>query len=346
MSLVNDLKKLLFGAKAVTKSAAGKAAGAGKEAAGEFTEKASELWDTARHKADEVTEKVIESTDNFFDKVSDKAEDFGEAAKETASDVFEELRRFTQGDAAEPAKPAQEDTPASFSSADWPQDPASPEAPPSRVEELGKTVLDTAEKVGAKVMEHGGEVMDKVMNTAEKLGEKILEKSEGVGEKVLHVAEDLGGKIMEKGGETLERAKSLGDDIFKKRPSLWKKRRKKPPKKVWTTPFAAPRNWVRMQAAKRVPPNFPTSPLIPKTACSISTRGSLSAPPVLPMEIIPPNPANRSSAATLITSRPNRKEPYPVFLIWTATATKSLTMPSLTTVMMIHARRGNRDAHA
>lgn len=223
MSLVNDLKKLLFGAKAVTKSAAGKAAGAGKEAAGEFTEKASELWDTARHKADEVTEKVIESTDNFFDKVSDKAEDFGEAAKETASDVFEELRRFTQGDAAEPAKPAQEDTPASFSSADWPQDPASPEAPPSRVEELGKTVLDTAEKVGAKVMEHGGEVMDKVMNTAEKLGEKILEKSEGVGEKVLHVAEDLGGKIMEKGGETLERAKSLGDDIFQKASELMEK---------------------------------------------------------------------------------------------------------------------------
>lgn len=216
MSLVNDLKKLLFGAKAVTKSAAGKAAEAGKEAAGDFTEKTSELWDTARNKAGDVTEKVIDSTGDFFDKVADKAENFGETAKETASDVFEELRRFTQSTEPEPQKPAQEEAPAAFSSAEWPQDPGAPDEPPSRVEELGKTVLDTAEKVGAKVIEHGGEAMDKVMDTAEKIGEKILEKSEVVGEKVMHVAEDLGGKILEKGGETLERAKSLGDDIFQK----------------------------------------------------------------------------------------------------------------------------------
>ncbi len=224
MSIVNDLKKLFFGAKSVTKSAAGKAAEAGKEAGAELAEKTSDFLDTARQKAETVTEKVVDSTGEFFEKAVDKAEDIGKTAKETAEDIFEQAKQYLEHGSSTPSQPETGSQESAFSSPGLPKEELlPPDSPPSKVEELGKTVMETAEKVGSKVIEEGGEALDKALGAAEKIGEKVLHASEGAGEKIMGVAEDLGGKIMEKGGETLERAKSLGRQALEKASGLMEK---------------------------------------------------------------------------------------------------------------------------
>lgn len=225
MSIVNDLKKLFFGAKAVTKSAAEKTAEAGKEAGAELAEKTSEFLDTAKQKAATAGEKIKDTASDFFDKAVDTAEDAGKSMKESAEDIFEQAREYIERK-SQPAGEAQHigrDN-AAFS-ASSPQDEYTlpPDPPPGKVEQLGKTVLDTAEKVGAKVVEEGGEALEKVMDAAEKVGAKVLHASEGAGEKIMHAAEDIGGKILEKGGETLERAKSLGKQALDKAADLMEK---------------------------------------------------------------------------------------------------------------------------
>lgn len=225
MSIVNDLKKLLFGAKAVTSSAADKAVEAGKEAGSELMDKTSDFIESARQTAETVTEKAWDSTGEFLNKAMDKAEEIGGAAKEKATDIWDSLMDKTETIVPEPTAPptaplVKDDS--IFSAPPEMESTSVPTAdvPPSKVEALGKTVLDTAEKVGAKVMEQGGDALGKVMGAAEQLGEKVLPVVEDAGEKIMHVAEDIGGKIIEKGGETLERAKNLGNDLLGKAAGL------------------------------------------------------------------------------------------------------------------------------
>lgn len=220
MSLVNDLKKLLFGAKAITKSAADNAVQAGREAGEEILEKGAELLDTTREKVAEVSGKVAESAGDFLEKAMQTAETVGETVSRKTDEIWDSL--MADKPASTPGNPSQQN----FSStAGASADPnlLPPDPPASKVEELGKTVLDTAEKVGAQVIEHGGEALDKVLHVAEKVGEKVLQVSEGAGEKIMHTAEDIGGKILEKGGETLERAKDLGQQFWVKASDLMQK---------------------------------------------------------------------------------------------------------------------------
>lgn len=225
MSIVNDLKKLLFGAKAVTQSAADKAVEAGKEAGSELIDKTSDFIESARQTAETVTEKAWDSTGEFLNKAMDKAEEIGEVAKEKATDIWDSIMDKKESvvpdpPAPQPEMPFKDDGIFSAPPDATPTHTPTADAPPSKVEELGKNVLDTAEKVGAKVMEHGGEALEKVMGAAEQLGEKVLPVMEDAGEKIMHVAEDIGGKILEKGGETLERAKILGNDLLEKASGL------------------------------------------------------------------------------------------------------------------------------
>ena len=60
MSLFGDLKKIFFGAKSVTKSAADKAVDAGKEATTKLSENAEDLFDQVKDTSKEMRSKVIE----------------------------------------------------------------------------------------------------------------------------------------------------------------------------------------------------------------------------------------------------------------------------------------------
>jgi polyhydroxyalkanoate synthesis regulator phasin len=172
MSIVNDLKKLLFGAKATASSAAEK----GKEAAQDLAASSSELLD------DLLT----------------KAENAGQQATEKANDLWEQIQQSTTTTKADASE-----KPNYFADLEATNPDHQPE---SKVEALGKTVLDTAEKVGHTVIEKGGEALHKVMDTAEQIGEKVLKAGEEGGEILKEKAKTIGQHWMDKATELMDKA--------------------------------------------------------------------------------------------------------------------------------------------
>ncbi len=95
MGLINDFKKILFGAKSVVKSGADKASEFGKEKGKEIMDDAKKGMEKAKEKAEEVGEKVLDTFEEVSDEIMDKAEKFWEKTKETADDVGEKVIQKT-----------------------------------------------------------------------------------------------------------------------------------------------------------------------------------------------------------------------------------------------------------
>ena len=251
MAIFNDLKKLLFGAKSVTKSAAEKAVDATKEAG-------SDLWDKVQDTAADLGKTVSEKADMAMDKAADLAE----AAKEKATDFVHDL---TNGDAVSPEKPDTDDVmDAIIAERETAPTPAATEPeetlelPPLKVASDAPKLLDDgkddaeqgdeadfldslksattttgaavmeksgaalekagdfASEVGKKVMETGSEALDKAGDFASKVGEKVLETGSKLTERFGETAENVGEAIFEKGGEALDRAKDLAAGLSSK----------------------------------------------------------------------------------------------------------------------------------
>ena len=87
MGLLNDMKKLLFGAKSVAKSATNKAVESTKEAGKDIAEKSGEYLKKAAGKAEDLGEDIKERAEDFFDVAKDKAADAFEKAKQAGKDL-------------------------------------------------------------------------------------------------------------------------------------------------------------------------------------------------------------------------------------------------------------------
>lgn len=119
MGIFNDLKKVLFGAKAVTTSAAEKAANAGMEAGGklmdtteqyvdqakqqatnigtDFTKTASDTIDKAKDLTEGVGEKVLEHTNDLWSRAKSAAEEVGGQIVEKSQDIVEQAKSTAEG---------------------------------------------------------------------------------------------------------------------------------------------------------------------------------------------------------------------------------------------------------
>lgn len=231
MGIINDLKKLLFGAASVGKSATekiveeGKAKGAellehSENALHQAKEKSAEILDTTLEKAKELGENVAEKTGAFIHHAAEKAEELFEkspqekaAAKETPP--VTETPVAPETPTAKPAEPIggkAQQPPLDFSTLDHPDEL-----------ELKPTEKSTVEKIGGKVMESALEAGVKAEKVAEEIGHKVLDAGEIAMEKFKETAEQVGGKVMEKGGEILERAKEFGEHLLHKAEEMSRK---------------------------------------------------------------------------------------------------------------------------
>lgn len=242
MSMLNDLKRLLFGAKSVAESAVDKAVETGKEKGEELMEKSGELIHKALDKAEEIGSEVSQKAGVAFEKAKNKVEElvdeFMEKPETTASP---EAPAAPQSPATPPPPQASATTPFAapgeasgeevkllpeeISSDDVPQDKgADPGLQlPSSVEELGKKVMSTAEEIGGKVLEKAGEAGQKIAGAAEEIGHKIFHSGEGAGDKIMGKAEELGSKVIDATGDLWEKAKTAGSSFFDKANDLVEK---------------------------------------------------------------------------------------------------------------------------
>ncbi len=206
MGILSDLKRVVFGAKAVAKSAAEKTVEASQEAGEAFIEKSGDLIEKAADKAGEVYDTAKEKLDDLTEKLweeitSKKNMEEKDLKQETNNAGFSEGAFGTTHEEGTEPKDTSEAT-------------AEPAEQPfvKKMSEIGEEVLDK-----------GGKAAEKLMDTAEKVGGKVWEVSEKVGEKVMNKAEEIGGKIIQKGGEAFEKAKEFGANLWEKASELVEK---------------------------------------------------------------------------------------------------------------------------
>ena len=252
MALLNDLKKLLFGAKAVTKSAAEKTVEAGKEAGKGLADSGSELFEKAKEKAEDMGKSVMDKADLAIDRASDFAEEVGEKVVQATETVKAKTTEFFNkeneappadgGDImddiiAESKTPPQEapegylELPPLKSQAEQPKQNEQPDAEDDIFESLKKSASsasasmaaasgdalnkagDMAEGIGKKVMGTGSDMADKFGETAEKIGGTILQNSEKAMDKAADFTENVGKNVIETSGKLADKFGETAEDV-------------------------------------------------------------------------------------------------------------------------------------
>jgi len=212
--MLNDLKKLLFGAKSVAKSATNKAVEAGKEAGQEIMDKSGDLLERASGKVEQIGAVVMDKAEDIGEKIWSETEEFVAKARQYAESV-------TGGKPQEEATAEEQPAPM----AETPPVNTPPETPatPNVAEQIGEKIGETAVNVGQKVEGIAEQVGSKVLDTAENLGTKALEVSAQIGDKLKGVSENIGEAVIEKSGELYEKAKNFGENLLGKADELVEK---------------------------------------------------------------------------------------------------------------------------
>ena len=166
MGLLNDLKKMFFGASSVAKSAANKT--------GDFIlDESQEFMDKVKESSQASGEKLSENATKVKDLVVEGTKEVLHNTKEKISEIADNIS----------ANPTVQKA-AAFT-----------EDVGEKVLDKGSEILDKAanisETVGEKVIEKGGEALEKAAGMSETVGEKVL---------------DIKDDMVEKAKETLDRA--------------------------------------------------------------------------------------------------------------------------------------------
>jgi len=152
MGFFDEIRKVIFGAKSVTKSAAGKAMDKGKEIGGDALDKMGDVGSELKDQAENVWDKAVDSTEGLGEIVKEKTGDVFETAKEFVEDIGEKVLD-TGGDILDKGK-------------------------------------EIAEGIGEKVLDKTEDVVNQVKDVAGDLGEKISDVGQG-SDSVENIAADL-----------------------------------------------------------------------------------------------------------------------------------------------------------
>ncbi len=221
MSILNDFKKLLFGAKSVAKSAADKTVEAGKEAGHELMDKSGDLFEKATGKVEQIGAVVMDKAEDIGQKIWTETEDFVAKARQYAETVTRGPKEEIVDERSAPLTEVPDVPPVSAT-------PVMPEAltvpaAPNVAEQIGEKVGEVAVNVGEKVEGMAAQVGSKVLDAAENIGAKALDVSADLGEKLKGVSENIGETVIEKSGELYEKAKSFGENLLGKADDLVEK---------------------------------------------------------------------------------------------------------------------------
>ncbi|NND08413.1 MAG: apolipoprotein A1/A4/E family protein [Saprospiraceae bacterium] len=168
MGIFNDFKKLLFGVKSVSKSAADKTIEKGKTAGSKLVNESEELWDKTKDVAEDLGEKIADKTEDLWDKTKGTAEELSDKIADKTEDIWDKTKD-TAGEVGEKLV--------------------------DKTSEVWDKALDSTEGIRGKIKEETSEFIEDAKDVAEDVGSKILKGAGALYEK----AKDVGEKIHEKG---------------------------------------------------------------------------------------------------------------------------------------------------
>jgi len=198
MSFFGEIKKLLFGVKAVGKSQGEKAIDYGKEAGGEILDKTGDIFgkatETATDLGSDAFDKIKDTTSDLGSTMLDKSGDLLGKAKDIGGDMMDKA-----GDALGGVKDAAGNAYDSLAESEFVQSAGS-----------------AAENVGGKILDTGSDLADKAGSVAENVGGKLMDTGNELLEKGGELSEKVGGKVMDAADAAMDRAKEIGGDLMDK----------------------------------------------------------------------------------------------------------------------------------
>lgn len=217
MSILNDLKRVFFGAKSVAKHQGGKAADALKDVGDNLADEGKDLLDDTKaaakelvDKAPEYIEKGKDALEDLTDKIwrdADAAVDKARAMKDQASDAInsklEELNPTPDPAPAAEKPPLFDDD---FELDLIESDPEGTDAGLGKLDSLKDKAGGILGGVGDKASEVLGEINEKVSPTLDAAAKAGL----AARDKIADVSEKVGKEVMEKGDEFLNLAAEAG----------------------------------------------------------------------------------------------------------------------------------------
>jgi ElaB/YqjD/DUF883 family membrane-anchored ribosome-binding protein len=234
MGFLNDMKKLLFGASSVTKSAADKVVEGAKDAGEDLRNKAEDLFDDAINAVEKVGSTVI-----------DKAKDLTGMQEKPVDAPIETPAPTPPPVVSTPSTPPPADLGARVNdlldSSPAPETPTPPKATDSEgplnfdsLDQSPEAEPSAASKVGSKVLDSTLEAGKKVEDLAAQAGEKLLDAGEVFMDKMKGVAENIGGAVMDKGGQIWDKVKEMQGEMITKTDDLYEKAKAEAAKETGT----------------------------------------------------------------------------------------------------------------
>ena len=236
MGFFNEIKKLMFGVKSVSKSAADKVVDTGKKKGKEMADKAEDLFDEAKDKVEDMAADARDSAENLWDKAVDMAEDTGEIVREKSKPYIDDAKDFVEdvgGKVIEKSKPFVDDA-------------------KEFAEGVGEKVIDKTKNADQGAQEYSddlrekgdhlkqdlysesdnvsldevsvedlfdtgdsgitSEAIEEGPDTEDTMAEDILDTASDLKSDLAEKAKNVSDKLSEKMDETLEKAKKLAEE--------------------------------------------------------------------------------------------------------------------------------------
>ncbi len=253
MSLLSDLKKILFGAKSVARERTRDLSEKAKQTGEELKRKSSEYQERARGEADRVEEELRQigresserarsALEGFAEKFREEADYAVERSKELKQRAEEWLRQQEQkhtrnqfaADFETPDRPAEsddEDNPLSereepknmhtdpygdFFDENKKEDEPAKQEPPAEPIDFEAGVEDQEVPKAPREPSELEKMGDQLLDKAARTGHEAKQAAERAGRKLMDFSEKLGGKILDRAEELGDRLKHERDDLFER----------------------------------------------------------------------------------------------------------------------------------
>ncbi len=239
MGIFNDLKKVFFGAKSVTKSAAEKTVDAGMDVGGKLMDKTGAYVDQARNQVGNLGEDLSKTASDTIDKAKDLTEGVGEKVLEHANDLWTRTKETVEdvgGQVIEKSKEVVEQTKSAAESVGgkvmektediFPKTEPTASATTNVTEpDLAKDIIDSAfdgnpeaTPITPPTTEPGPSIADSAADAASKLAGSVAAASEGLAEQAqvaVGKGKDVLDGLLDKAGDMADQLKEkVGEDDY------------------------------------------------------------------------------------------------------------------------------------
>ncbi|MDX1665781.1 MAG: hypothetical protein R3350_01055 [Saprospiraceae bacterium] len=194
MGILNEFRKLLFGAKSVAKST-------GKKAGEEIQEKSKEALDKAGETVEKTKKTVTKASGDLFKKADDFLDRMQQKRDEERQREESETAEFSSEEAASNLV---DDI---FDESESGEDSEGKEPKSGEMDEAVEKMKGFLDEVGEEVFRQGGALADKLREATEKVGRRVIESSDELGKNIQ--SSDAWGQAKTWGEQLRQKAEEL-----------------------------------------------------------------------------------------------------------------------------------------